>query len=354
MASTMKTISVGLVGFGTAGRVFHAPVIQTVPGLRLAAVVQRSGDTARQACPGATIVRSVAELLAIGEIELIVVATPNTAHAPIAAQCLEAGRHVVVDKPLAPSSAEAEGLCAVAERACRLLSVFHNRRWDGDFLTVQRLVAGHACGRPVFFESHFDRFRPEPRPGAWRERAEPGSGILFDLGSHLVDQALMLFGLPDSVSADVRTERDGVAADDAFEVMLHYPRMRALLRASMLAATPGPRFVLRGMAGSYTKQGLDPQEDALRRGERPGAPGWGEEPRAGWGVLARPTAAGVASEPVRTQPGDYRRYYENIRDAVRGEAALAVAPAQAIAVVRVLEAAIESSRAGRSIAMSHG
>jgi scyllo-inositol 2-dehydrogenase (NADP+) len=351
MPPSTGTIGVGLVGFGTAGRFFHAPVIQAVPGLRLAAIVQRTGDSARRACPGAAILRSVDDLLALDEISLVVIATPNTSHGAIAIQCLEAGRHVVVDKPLAPSSAEAAAVVATAARAGLVLSVFHNRRWDGDFLTVRRLLDGRACGRPVLFESRFDRYRPQPKPGAWRERDQPGSGVLFDLGSHLVDQALELFGMPEAVTADVRTERDGVAADDAFDVTLHYPRMRARLGATMLAAAPGPRFVLRGASGSFVKHGVDPQEDALRAGDTPGCAGWGEEPENRWGILTRASAEGTAAERVRTLPGDYRVYYGNVRDAIRGTARLAVTPGQATSVIRLLELAIESSREGRTLSL---
>ena len=251
--------------------------------------------------------RTVDELLSIQEVELVVVATPNTTHAPLAVQCLEAGRHVVVDKPFAPSSAEAEAVSAAAARAGRILSVYHNRRWDGDFLTLQRLLAAGTCGHPVFFESRFDgRYRPHPKPGAWRERAAPGSGVLFDLGPHLVDQALVLFGQPGAVTADVRAERDGMTVDDAFDVTLHYSGMRVRLAATMLAADPGPRFVLRGTAGTFVKHGVDPQD--ARTGNLPGGASWGEEPEERWGELTRASASGTASERVRTLPGDYRAY----------------------------------------------
>ncbi len=346
----MSVVHVGLIGFGAAGRVFHAPVIRAVPGLRLSAIVQRSGDTASAAYPDVAVVRSVEDLLAIDGVRLVVVATPTVSHAAIARRCLEAGRDVVVDKPFAASSREAAELVDVAARAGRLLTVFHNRRWDGDFLTLRRLVDEGACGRIVLFESHFDRFRVQPKPGSWRERAQPGSGLLFDLGSHLVDQALELFGLPERVTADIRIERDGVEADDAFDVVLHYPRMRALLRATMLAAEPGPRFVLRGTAGTFVKHGLDPQEEALRRGDALADPAWGEEPRDRWGTLTRPgPAGGMIGSSIPTQAGDYRRFYENVRDAVLGQAALDVTPQQAVEVVRLLEIAVESSRQGCSL-----
>jgi scyllo-inositol 2-dehydrogenase (NADP+) len=350
MTSPHDDIDVGLVGFGLAGRVFHAPVIRAVPGLRLAAIMQRTGETAAQAYPDVRVVRSLDELLAMNAIRLVVIATPNASHAEIARRCLEAGRDVVVDKPCATTSVEAAALLALADHSGRMLSVFQNRRWDGDFITVQRLLREGTCGRPVLFESCFDRYRPRRRPGSWRERAEPGSGILFDLGSHLVDQAVTLFGSPDAVTGDVRLERDDAAADDAFDVTFHYPRMRALLRASVLACEPGPRFVLRGTEATYVKHHLDPQEEMLARGDRPGIGAWGEDRPERWGTLSRSTPEGIVRETVATAPGDYRLYYENVRDAVVGHAALAVTPRQAVVVIRLLELAQESSRQGRTIA----
>jgi scyllo-inositol 2-dehydrogenase (NADP+) len=353
MPPLTEDILVGLVGFGTAGRVFHAPVIERVPGLRLSAIVQRSSDTAASLHPHARSVRTLDELLADDRIRLVVIATPNATHADLARRCLEAGRHVVVDKPFAVSSAEAAPLIAVARRCERLLTVFHNRRWDGDFLTVQRLIEEQTCGRTVLVESRFERFRPDRRPGSWRERQEPGSGILFDLGSHLVDQAVTLFGPPEAVTGDVRIERDWAVVDDAFDVTLHYPTHRVLLRSSMLASAPGPRFVVRGTSGSYVKYHLDPQEAQLAAG---GADGrfWEQEPRERWGTLTRSAGAGTASEVLPTEAGDYRGFYVNVRDAIRGTAALSVTAEQALDVIRLLELARESSSQRRTLSSAFG
>ncbi|HEX7962509.1 MAG TPA: Gfo/Idh/MocA family oxidoreductase, partial [Terriglobales bacterium] len=275
-------LEVGLIGFGLAGRVFHAPIIRAVPGLRLSAILQRSGDDARRRYPDVRVVRTMEELLAIESIGLVVIATPNTSHYRLAAQCLRSGRHVVVDKPFAASYQEAAELVRTAKQAKRLITVFQNRRWDGDFRTVRRLAEQKTLGAMVLFESHFERYRPNLRPGAWREGSEPGSGILFDLGPHLLDQALVLFGPPLAVTADVRSEREGAAADDAFDITLHYPNMRALLRSTMLACEPGARFVLHGTKGSFVKHGLDPQEEALARGETPHDSSWGLEREESW------------------------------------------------------------------------
>src|SRR6516225_2280955 len=206
-------INVGLIGFGFAGRIFHAPFIRAVPGLRLAAIVQRRDSDAIEKYPDARVVHGVGDLLAISSVQLVVIATPNVTHFDLAKQCLLARRHVIVDKPFTTTYSEAAELVELATRQQRLLSVYHNRRWDGDFLTLQNLQNNEELGKPVLFESRFDRFRPQLRPGAWRERAEPGGGVLFDLGPHLIDQALLLFGTPQAVSADIRVERDGAVAD---------------------------------------------------------------------------------------------------------------------------------------------
>jgi predicted dehydrogenase len=322
-------------------------VISAVEGLRLAAIVQRRGDEAAQAYPEAAIVRSLDELLSISAIRLVVIATPNPLHHEQARQCLLAGRDVVIDKPFAPTYAEAAELVAIAEHEKRLLSVYQNRRWDGDFQTLQRLHREGHFGRVVLFESHFDRFRPHLKDNAWRERPEPGSGVLFDLGPHLIDQALMLFGEPVAISADLRMERDGAPVDDAFDVVLHYPKSRAMLRAGMMVSTQTPRFVVQGSEGGYLKYGLDPQEDALKRGERPSGEFWGYEAPERWGTLLKAQGDSLVVDKCATEPGDYRKYYENVRDAISGSAELAVTPTQALRVMRALELAAESSRIGR-------
>ncbi len=258
-------LTVGLVGFGFAGKTFHAPVIRVVDGLRLTTIVQRHGGGAPDPRYAAVeFVRSVDELLSRA-VDLVVIATPNTSHHPIAKQCLLAGRHVVIDKPFTTTGAEADELVQLGAAKQRVLSVYQNRRYVGDFVTLRALLSRGALGRVTMYESHFDRFRPELRPGAWREQPLPGSGVWFDLGAHLLDQALVLFGTPQAISADIRIERDGAAADDAFDVTLHYPHMRALLRGSMLAAAPGPTFAVHGAKGP-TGSGPEGRPHARRPG----------------------------------------------------------------------------------------
>ena len=331
-------LNVGLVGFGFAGKVFHAPVIRAVEGLRLTTVVQRSGAPDPR-YPDVEFVGSVDELLTRA-IDLVVIATPNPSHHPIAKQCLLAGRHVVIDKPFTTTVAEAEDLVLFSTDKRRILSCYQNRRYVGDFVTLQKLLADDVLGRVAIFESHFDRFRPALKPAAWRERPQPGSGLWFDLGAHLLDQALVLFGIPQAISADIRVERDGAAVDDAFDITLHYPHMRALLRASMLASSPGPTFAVHGTKGSFIKYGLDPQEEALKAGRTPDEPNWDVEPSEMHGTLTTPQ--GTVS--ISTIPSSFRLFYENIRDAILGQADLAVTPEQALNVMHGLELAVVSSQ----------
>jgi predicted dehydrogenase len=343
-------VDVGLIGFGLAGRAFHAPVIRAVPGLRLAAILQRSGNEAAQLYPDVHTVRSLEELLAMRDIRLVVIATPNDTHYSLARQCLEAGRDVVVDKPFAPTLKEAVELVQLAQERGRLLSVYQNRRYDGDFQAVQQVVGGGDLGRIVRFESNYDRFRPQLKAGAWRERSSrAGGGILFDLAPHLIDHALLLLGLPRAISADIRIERDNAVVDDSFDLTLYYPRdCRAVLRATMLAAALRPRFVLHGTRGAYVKQSFDVQEPKLRAGRIP----WEEMPtqteqEENSGTLTLANADGTTTER-RVPPGtsDYRAYYANVRDAMLGRADLAVSPQHALNVMRILELARESSNRG--------
>jgi predicted dehydrogenase len=359
-----KEIKAVVIGFGLAGKVFHAPFISAVPGLRLKGIVQRKGDEAARAYPETEILRSFDE--AIGsDAELIVVATPNETHFDLAKRCLEAGKHVVVDKPLAGTSEEAMTLAKLAAEKKLVLAPFHNRRWDGDFLTVKALLLQKAFGRLVTFESHFDRYRPTPREGTWKEAGNPANGMLFDLGPHLVDQALALFGAPEAITASVRTDRDYSEIEDAFDITLHYPRLLAHCRATMIAADPSPRFHLHGTHGSYRKYGLDPQEPALVAGAKvprlvdggrsKESDDWLREDSAMWGLLTLAPNPGdprtLVTHEVETEPGDYRGFYANVRDAIRGAETLAVTPEDGYRTIRLLEMARESSTAGRTLAV---
>lgn len=344
-----EPIRVGVVGFGLAGRIFHTAVISAVPGLELHGIVKPTGDEARVAYPQVACHRSLEEMLRDTSIQLVVVATPSHMHFEVAEQCLREQRHVVIDKPFTLTSQEAATLIEMARERKLLLSAYQNRRWDGDFVTVQKIVAGGDLGRLVSYESHFDRFRPQPRHNVWRESGGPGSGILFDLGTHLIDQATTLFGTPDRVAANVRIERDNGAADDAFDVRLIYDREHMLvvkLCASTLARIPGARFTLHGTNGSFVKYGLDPQEDQLKAGMTFDSPGFGVDPEADWGTLQTGDAP---PRKVPTDRGDYRKYYENVRDALLGRAELAVTPEQAWRTTYLVELARKASGERRSM-----
>jgi scyllo-inositol 2-dehydrogenase (NADP+) len=343
-------IDVGLIGFGLAGSSFHAPVIRAVPGLRLAAILERSGSEAAAKYPDVRIVRTLDELLAIKEIRLVVIATPNDSHFSLAQRCLADGRDVLVDKPFTTTLEEATALVQFAKQHGRVLTVYQNRRYDGDFQAIVQLVAGGALGRIVRFEANYDRFRPQLRRGAWRERAGPGTGIFFDIGPHLIDHALLLFGSPEALTADIRVEREGAVADDAFDLAFHYSGgLRVDLRSSILAAAPRPRFTLHGTQGAFVKQTVDPQESNLRRGYIPTDTAWGAEPEENWGLLTLSENGTLTQRRLPSANCDYRDFYGNLRDAIVGKAKLAVTPEWALEVMRLLELARQSSNERRTV-----
>ncbi|WNO54366.1 oxidoreductase [Stakelama saccharophila] len=336
------SVPVGLIGFGLAGGVLHAPVIDAVDGLHVAAVATSRAESVRTRFPDARVVAEAGAVFGDPGVALVVIATPNQTHAPLARAGLEAGKHVVVDKPFALDAAEAEMLVELARERERMLSVFHNRRWDGDFLTVRRLLRSGALGRVRLAQFCWDRFRPAVKQG-WREEAGPGSGVFADLGPHLIDQAACLFGWPEAVSADILTQRGEACTDDYFDVTLHYGTTRVLLSAGTLVAAARPRFALHGDRASFVKYGLDPQEGVLRAGGRPTDPGFGEEAPAAYGAL---TGGDGVARPVATDRGDWRRFYLGVRDAVRAGAAPPVDPRDAVRALRLMARARESAREG--------
>jgi scyllo-inositol 2-dehydrogenase (NADP+) len=331
-----------------AGQVFHAPLIHANPRLRLTHILERHGNEAQKRYPDAKIIRDLGSLLREASVHLMVVATPNTSHLEIAAQSLQAGKHVVVDKPFTITSSDADEVIKISKKVGRVLSVFQNRRWDGDFLTVRQILDQGLLGRVAEFHSRFDRFRPSVRPEAWREQAGPGSGVLYDLGSHLIDQAVVLFGTPTGIYADVRVQRDRAVAVDNFEVQLRYPSVKVTLHAGSLVCEPSYRFLLHGTKGSYQKFGLDPQEEELKRGGIPGRPGWGEERDAAWGSVSQCNGA-VERAKYRTLAGDYTAYYTNVARAIGEQEELEVKPEQSRNVIRLIELAEISAREGRVV-----
>jgi predicted dehydrogenase len=351
MPDETKPVRVALVGYGFAGQTFHAPLIRSVPGMQLAVVVSGNPDLVRKRLPEAIVVSNLERALAFddADVDLFVVATPNQTHVPFATAILNAGKHVTVDKPFTTTLAEARSLAELASARGRVLSVFQNRRWDSDFLAAKAILADGRLGDVVHFESHVDRYRPVV-PSRWREQRGPGAGLWYDLGPHLVDQALQLFGLPSAISGQLACQRAGAEVDDWAHVILDYGRLQVILHAASLAAKAAPRFLIHGTKGTWTKQRADVQEDQVRSGMMPGAPGWGEDPDAGT-FFDGSTGQSI---PLPAPVGDHRRYYIALRDAISRQGPNPVTPIQAIAVMAILEAAAVPSADRRALPLTEG
>ncbi len=343
-----QVVQVGLIGYGMAGEVFHAPAIAVIPELKLTKVVERHGTKCQTRYPGVETVSSTEKLLTDPNIDLVVVATPNTSHFELVQKALLADKHVVVEKPFTPTSQQATELIELAQQRNKLLSVHHNRRWDGDFLTVKQIVENRLLGKLVEYEVHFDRFRNQIKTN-WREYDEPGSGILYDLGSHLIDQAICLFGLPDTVTADIRKQRPGAKTADAFELILNYGELKVTAKAGQLVRELGPHFLLHGTAGSFIKYGMDPQEEALKQGRLPQGTNWGKEPQEHWGLLNTDINGLHFYGKIETLAGCYPAYYQNIYNAITQKEELVVKPEQAKNTIRIIELAMESHAQRRTL-----
>lgn len=341
-----EIIRVGLLGYGYASKTFHAPLIAGTPGMELAAVSSSSAEKVHADWPGLRVDAEPQALFNDPGIDLIVIPTPNDTHFPLAKQALEAGKHVVVDKPFTVTLSQAYELAALAESAGKVLSVFHNRRWDSDFLTLQQLLSDGTLGDVVYLESHFDRFRPEVRQ-RWREAGGEGSGIWYDLGPHLLDQALQLFGLPMAIQVDMAQLRPGSKATDYFHATLTYPQRRVVLHASMLVAAASARYTVHGTRGSFVKYGLDPQEDRLKAGERPPLADWGQD--KGDGVLTLVDDGITTEQTISTIPGNYLAYYAAVRDALLGKCENPVKVQEAIQVMELIELGLLSHNKNKAI-----
>ncbi len=349
----MKVLNIGMIGFGMAGRVFHAPIIKSLPYLRLKGV-QSANRTTREMLhrlyPETEIADSAEEILKDEDIDLVVVATPNTSHTEYAEKALLANKHVIVEKPFTITSSEADTLIELAKEKNLVLTVHQNRRWDSDFLTVKKVIEGRLLGDIVEYEAHYDRFRNYIKENAWREEPQAGSGVLYDLGSHLIDQALSLFGLPLEVSADIGAQRGGSKTVDYFHIILHYQNFRAVLRSGSLVREPLPHFIVLGNEGSFVKYGMDVQEAALKAGATPlELEAWGEEPKELQGIINSNINGVHIRGTVESERGDYRFFYENVYNAIMGKEELAVKPEEARNTIRIIELAMESHNKGMRI-----
>lgn len=342
-------VRVGLAGFGMSGQIFHAPFIHADPRFSLCKVYERSSERAKEEYPAVEVVHRFEQLLE-EDVDLVVISTPNQLHVPMAMQALAAGKNVVVEKPVAASSREAEELRRLAEEQHVLFTVYQNRRLDGGFLTVRKLIEEGRLGEVVDYTCHFDRFVQGYRSKQWKRDGGKGVDLLYDIGVHLIDQAVSLFGLPEEVYADLRQQRPESAGIDRLTVVLHYPAMRAVLSAGEVVVMPGPHFMVHGRKGTYLKYGRDVQEERLVRGLRPaGDPDWGREDPAKDGKLYTVTENGIQEECVPTEIGNYGRYYDGLYETLRHGAPPLVKPEEAVAVLRILEAAQQSSREKRRV-----
>lgn len=341
-------IRVGLVGYGFASKTFHAPLIAGTSGMELAAVSSSDASKVLADWPSTQVVSDPQTLFDDPTLQLVVIPTPNDTHFPLAKAALNAGKHVVVDKPFTVTLSQARELTALADAKGLLLSVFHNRRWDSDFLTLKALLKEGTLGEVRYFESHFDRFRPEVR-NRWREQKGAGSGIWYDLGPHVIDQALQLFGTPVAINVDTAELRPGAQTTDYFHAVLTYPQRRVVLHGSMLVAAESARYQVHGTRGSYVKYGLDPQEDSLKAGARPPQEDWGYDMRDGVVTLANGDM--MAEETLLTIPGNYPAYYAGIRDAINGEGKNPVTAEEAIQVMELIELGLQSAEKRQTLTL---
>jgi scyllo-inositol 2-dehydrogenase (NADP+) len=345
----MNPIKTALLSYGMSGEIFHAPLLAVNSGFELTSVLQRSSDKAKQRYPHTKIVRSVDEVINDSSVELVVINTPNDSHHQFATQALEAGKHVIVEKPFTVTTQEADDLIALAKKKNRQLTGFQNRRWDGDFMTVKKVVENQWVGKIAEFELHYDRYRNYIEANTWKEEQGPGSGILYNLGSHMLDQVLVLFGMPLEVDARVGIQRPNGKVEDFYDIRMHYKDFHAIVKSSYLVREATPRYILHGTEGSFVKYGIDPQEQALKDGKIPGTVGWGTEGKDLWGKL-NTTVGGLHLEgSVETIAGDYTQFYKNLFDSIRGGKPLAVKPEESRNVIRLIEACYESNRFRKAI-----
>jgi predicted dehydrogenase len=345
----MRKLKTGIVGYGKSAKVFHIPFLSTMDEFEITAVLERRGEESKKQLPGIRVAKSIEELINGDDTELIVITTPNDTHFEYASKALMAGKHVVLEKPFAITTNDAEKLIGIAKESGKILSVYQNRRYVSDFLTIRDLLDKNILGEIHEFNATYDRFRPDAIPGAWRETDIPGAGILYDLGPHIIDQALVLFGNPVAITADVRRQRAHARATDFFNIWLHYGFLKVILHSGMLVREQGPRYMIQGRLGSFIKYGEDPQEEKLRAGELPLGEDWGQEPESSYGILHTEINGQVVRKTVPSKKGDYGLYYRNIYETIVNGAPLREKPEHGYNTIRIVELAIESSRQKRTL-----
>jgi scyllo-inositol 2-dehydrogenase (NADP+) len=337
-----RKIRTALLSYGMSGEVFHVPLLEAHGGFEIVSIWQR--NNAKPVRHRYRVVSDYRDILNDTSVDLVVVNTPNDSHFIYATEALDAGKHVIVEKPFTVTTNEADQLIALARRSKKLLTVFQNRRWDADFLTVRSVLEKNLLGKLVECEIHYDRFRNYIEANTWKEEAKPGTGILYNLGSHLLDQALVLFGMPAYLDARMGVQRPGGSVDDFFDIRMAYEGFLVILKSSYLVREQGPRFILHGTEGSFLKSGIDPQEQDLKDKKIPGSPGWGSEPEEAWGKLNTTIDGKHHQGRFETVPGNYLAFYENVYHALQGSGDLMVKPEQARDVIRLIEACHESNR----------
>jgi predicted dehydrogenase len=348
-----KILNTGLIGFGNSGQTFFAPFIQADPGFNLTKISTSDNARAQLAksiYPEAEIVDSADKIITDPDIDLVLVGTPNTSHFDLTQKALLAGKHVLVEKPFTVTSAEADELIALAEKQNRILSVHHNRRFDSGHNTVKKVLASGVLGTVVEMEVHYDRYRLGLRPQAWREKPLPGSGIFYDLGAHLIDASLELFGKPKEITCLMTTQRPGgLEVEDNFELILWYPGIKVTLKGGMLVKEPGPVYTIYGYNGTFIKYGMDVQEEALKADHKPSEPGWGVEPGSIWGHVTYDKEGKTVTETIPSEPGRYQDLFRNVYEAIAEGKELIVKPEQARTTIRIIELAFQSNSEKRTI-----
>lgn len=347
---TSRTINTALFSYGMSGEVFHGPLLEAHPGFRISSVMQR--DLRKPAKHAHKLVNTPEEILKDSAVELVIVNTPNESHFGYTKDALNAGKHVIVEKPFTVTAKQADELIALAAKQKRILTVFQNRRWDGDFMTVKKVIEQKLVGKLVEFELHYDRFRNYIEANTWKEEAKEGTGILYNLGSHMLDQALVLFGMPLLVDARLGAQRPGGKVDDFYDIRLTYKDFQVIVKSSYLVREPGPRYIAHGTEGSFVKFGLDPQEQALKDKKVPGTPGWGSEGREWWGKLNTTINGLNYNGLIETIPGNYLSFYDNLYEAICHGKPLAVKPEESRDGIRLIEACFESSKTKSSVSVS--